>query len=382
MKSSRVPASLQALFVQNCQADDNDYARFISSSRLVANDKEKKPPALPVELVSAMDSMTIGCRQSWREQCSLQEYFDVLLQERGYHNVPTYDTLSTGYHCQPTELQLASYGPKLLEIVRKNSVAEFKEALTVAGLSPNPCNSYGESLVHMACRRGHGQLLRVMVQGGAALQICDDYGRTPLHDACWAAQPAFEIVELLVIHCDRCLWFLRDTRGALPLFYVPKDLVLQWKDWLDLHMDQMFPPQSPNLLLEDTLMLQLDNLLLESSPPPQSNRSRNCSIRTAAGGESSGIAIRLGSENTLFTSKVEPLSLELIQMVAKGVLSPREARVMAEIAGRGDDEITVADTVSTDGDYDTNDDDNEFLDDDSIYDDNNSNADDDDQTVH
>lgn len=333
-RAGRVPASLQALFVHNNKANSHSHA--------FTKDTEQKSSAL-LELVSVKDGLGIGSRRSWRERCCLQQYFDSLLHERGYDNVQTYDTLSTGYHCPPTKLQLASYGPKLIQMVKKNNVAEFKEALTVAGTSPNPCNKYGESLVHMACRRGYAQLLRVMVEGGAALLICDDNGRTPLHDACWATPPAFDIVEQLVIDCDQCLWFLRDSRGALPLSYVPKNLVQTWKDWLDAHMDRMFVPQPLNLLRRHRrLRLRLNKYLL-TSPPGNSSTNTESTAGTSL------------SRKTC--PKPESLSLELIEMVAKGVLSPREARIMADIAQRGDDEVTVDGTVSTDRELDKDNDD-------------------------
>ncbi|KAL7558960.1 hypothetical protein ACA910_006303 [Epithemia clementina (nom. ined.)] len=288
---------------------------------------------------------------------SLQDYFDDLLRQRGYHNAKTYDTLSTGYHRTPTELQLASYGPKILQLVKNNNVQGLHEVLTVAGLSPNPCNTFGESLVHMACRRGRAKLLRTMVQAGAALQICDDYGRTPLHDACWAAQPALDVVELLVIQCDRCMWFLKDCRGALPLSYVHKDHLQQWKTWLDDNMDRMFPPRNGAVTKTTSQQHQQHqqsssraptNALLKAMPQYQDDETKAQTEMTAA-------------------KAFEPLSLELIQMVANGTLSPREARVMAEVAARGAEEETVADSIYDDDDdddssYYSSDDDEDYYD--------------------
>ncbi|KAL7573485.1 hypothetical protein ACA910_019805 [Epithemia clementina (nom. ined.)] len=353
MKGSRVPESLQALFIHNSQNEDSMDGHESTNANGESCSLTATSTNVPLQdkfLLRKTKSQSNNYTE-WRDSCSVQEYFDALLRERGYVNVPTYDTLSTGYHHRPTELQLASYGPKLLEIVKTNDVAGFREALTVAGLSPNPCNAYGESLVHMACRRGHAALLELMVQAGAALQICDDYGRTPLHDACWAAQPAFAIVERLVLQCDRCLWFLKDCRGALPLSYVHKDHLEAWKDWLDDHMDLMFPPCHPQTSVQEQLLLQLDHWLLAlPSSPPLSKSSPQLPAASAD-----------RNANNLVL-KLEPLSLELIQTVARGTLTPREARVMTEIANRGDDEVTVADTVTTNGDggYDSSDDDSEY----------------------
>ena len=245
----------------------------------------------------------------------MQEYFDALLKERGY-NVKTMETLSTGYYNTPSDLQVASYGPKTIAMVKENDVMGLREAMKVAGLSSNPCNQYGESLLHKACRRGYTELLITMIDAGAALQISDDHGRTPLHDACWAAQPAFAIVQLL-IQCDRYLWFLRDCRGSLPLSYVHKSDWSEWKYWLDQHIDLFFPHQ--HLFQQNPVMTPTDLALQPPNSVPLSEQ---------------------------YTQKIEPLSLELVQMVARGTLSPREARVMEEILQRGDDEVTVADTFA------------------------------------
>ncbi|KAL7571288.1 hypothetical protein ACA910_008941 [Epithemia clementina (nom. ined.)] len=367
MKGMRVPKSLQALFIHNSVNEDsiddhenNDMKNDeVCSSSTTQNAPQEKSPRRSTTSQSYRYT-------EWRDSCTVQEYFDALLEERGYVNVPTYDTLSTGYYHRPSELQLASYGPKLLQIVKSNDVTGLREVLTVAGLSPNPCNAYGESLVHMACRRGHASLLELMVQAGAALETSDDYGRTPLHDACWASQPAFEIVKRLVLQCDRCLWFLKDCRGALPLSYVHKDHFGAWKDWLDAHMDIMFP-RCQSHSVQEQLLLQLDNWLLAMPPVSLSSISSHSKPFPAASAD---------RNVNHFVLKMEPLSLELIQMVARGALSPREARVIVEIANRGDDEVTVADTVTTDGDdfYDSDDNDDDFSNyssdnDDDYYDD-------------
>ena len=338
-QKGRVPASLQALFIQNCRTASEDSTHHTSQVNRNSNENAQE------ERNSAISTRQVHKPTSASE---LQDYFDSLLRERGYHNVRTYNTLSTGYYHRPTELQLASYGPKVLELVKTNNISGMYEALTVAGLSPNPCNAYGESLVHMACRRGYTELLNLMVHAGAALQICDDYGRTPLHDACWtgAAQPALDIVHQLTVDCDRCMWFLKDSRGALPLSCVDKDHVKQWKDWLDAHMDSMFPPMH----CADNHANPVTNKLLLVHPQ---NESRGISPLSVSAPISASLM------------KLEPLSVELIQMVAKGALSPREARVMSEIANRGEDEETVADTITT---LDDDDDDESDWDDDSSSD--------------
>ena len=108
-----------------------------------------------------------------------------------------------------------------------NQVEELKEVLA-CGLSPNPCNSFGESLIHTVSRCGKHQVLQVFIDNGCSLQVSDDYGRTPLHDACWAAEPAFETVEL-IMKADRRLFFMIDARSHLPLAYVRRE---HWDAWI------------------------------------------------------------------------------------------------------------------------------------------------------
>lgn len=267
-----------------------------------------------------------------RKTLSLQEYFDDLLAMRGYGNAKTHETLATGYHQEPTELQLASYGPKTLRMVKDNDAAGLYEALNVAGLSPNACNAFGESIVHMACRRGHSQILRVLVESGAVLKTCDDYGRTPLHDACWSAQPSFDTVEQIAIDCDRCMWFLRDCRGSLPLSYVHEDNIEEWKDWFDSRIDVMFPSRHEKGFLISRQARGTDANTNTRTINEQPNWTRY-------------------DEKVIRAMKeMEPLPLQLIQMVANGSLSPREARVLADTRARGDEE-TEADTLASD-DYD------------------------------
>ena len=265
----------------------------------------------------------------------MHDFLVQLLEERGYTALPTYDTLKTSYYSPPTAWQLASHGPKVAEMLKTNDVVGMCEALAVAGLSPNPCNSYGESLVHMACRRGHVVLLQLMVDAGASLQICDDYGRTPLHDACWAAQPAFDIVKRLTLDCDRAMWFLRDTRGSLPLSYVHKDHEAEWKSWMEANIDAMFPALSTNG--EDacqTVIQEMARQLFQSDdipPPPQDGRHV--------------VVVKKPVESA-------NVSLELIKMVANGKMTPSEARLMADDMARQreaeEDEATMEESQTTD----------------------------------
>ena len=241
----------------------------------------------------------------------MQEYFDALLAERGYKVTPI-STLTTAYYSKPTPLQVASYGPRMVQIIKAADSLALKETLQYAGLSPNPCNTFGESLLHMACRRGDEQLLQVFLDAGAVLQVCDDYGRTVLHDACWAATPCFDVVTR-ILKLDAFLFFLRDKRGSLPLSYVPKADWALWKEWLDAHVDEFYPESHAEIFAPTDLCAMPPNSF------PIADGKKDC----------------------------EGLTLELIQMVANGDMSPREARVAAETAVRGDDEATVAMSIMT-----------------------------------
>ena len=159
---------------------------------------------------------------------------DSTVRSRGY-GVETFATLQSAYHNKPTPLQEASYGVYLLDLV-KNGDADGLRAALAAGLSKNPCNKDGESLLHLICRRGDSSLLSVMLEAGCDIQVADDYGRTPLHDACWAAKPAFAVVEML-LERDAGLFYLTDSRGAVPLSYVPKEHWSQWLQFLESKKD-------------------------------------------------------------------------------------------------------------------------------------------------
>ncbi|KAL7580370.1 hypothetical protein ACA910_004397 [Epithemia clementina (nom. ined.)] len=256
------------------------------------------------------------------EAYTLQEYFDALLRERGYV-IKLYNTLDTAYYNNATALQVASYGPRMVRIVREANVHALRETLAV-GLSPNPCNQFGESLLHMVCRRGDLPLLNVMIEAGSSLQVSDDYGRTPLHDAFWAANPACGVVET-ILRRDPGLFFMKDKRGALPLSYVTKSHWSDWMKWFDENIDRFFSEDEAKFYHPAELVLMKPNSF--SLPEPKTD-----------------------------------LSLELIKMVAYGDLSPQEARIMSEAARDGDD-ATAADTLE-DEDltslYDEDDDDSDL----------------------
>mmetsp|Transcript_29979 Transcript_29979/g.69914 ORF Transcript_29979/g.69914 Transcript_29979/m.69914 type:complete len:427 (-) Transcript_29979:28-1308(-) len=242
-----------------------------------------------------------------KPQYTLQEYFDHLLEERGY-KIQLYETLKTGYSNPPTPLQIASYGPRMVQIVRSNDDRALRDTLGV-GLSPNPCNQFGESLLHMICRRGDTTLLTIMMEAGTSLQVCDDFGRTPLHDGLWSANPAFDVVSI-ILKQDAGMFFMKDRRGALPLSYVHKDHWPAWFEWFDKNLDQFFPKEAASTFRPSELV----SMEAGSIPVPD--------------------------------AKTE-LSLELIRMVANGEMNPEEARVMAEM-NPNDDDSTVLSSVMDD----------------------------------
>lgn len=252
---------------------------------------------------------------------TLQEHVDAALRALGY-NIELYESLTTGFYNPPTPLQVASYGPRMVQIVRSSDDRALRNTLDV-GLSPNPCNQFGESLLHMICRRGDFKLLNVMMEAGTRLQVCDDYGRTPLHDAFWSAHPAFEVVDAILGH-DPSLLFMKDKRGSLPLSYVHKDHWPAWRQWFDRHIAEYFPKTTVGQIFQPSeLVLMEPGSMI--APDPKSE-----------------------------------LSLELLRMVASGEMDPQEARIMAET--NADDDTTVAatdvdDQSTINGDMDEDDDD-------------------------
>lgn len=278
------------------------------------------------------------------------------MKTRGYCT-KRYNTLHTAYHNKPTELQQASYDLHLIGIV-KGGDAENLDEILKSGVSPNPCNSYGESLVHMVCRRGDQKLLQIMIQNGCDIQVADDYGRTPLHDACWAAEPAFDTVELLVER-DLTLFQMADCRGFLPLSYVRKD---HWPAWIE-YFNKKKNAYWPNL----------------SSTINDDDDSDSKSIISTVSTVSEFVE---QSPNTRpLADPRNALPLDLAKMVASGQLKPEEAirlrnkRVSKAAKPQAIDEEKELEESDEDDDSDDYD-----SDDDSEYDSDDYDEDDDDLT--
>lgn len=265
---------------------------------------------------------------------SPQAFLDVMIHSRGY-STRRYRTLQTGYYSKPTDYQQASYHVNLVKLVRQHDVAKFKSIVS-SGISANPCNAYGESLLHMVCRRGDADLLQIMLDVGSNVQVADDYGRTPLHDACWAATPSFETVELIATR-DITLFHMTDSRGAVPLSYVRREHWPEWIEFLESKKDTWWPPirgmDQPSVLVD---------VAPNERPIPR-------------------------PENAF--------SNELAGMVASGVMTPVEAKMLMEEDAMEEDDSesdsddeSCSDSDEDDDDSDDDDDSESDSDDDSEYD--------------
>lgn len=261
-----------------------------------------------------------------RNAISVSGFFDQLLRDRGY-STKRYATLQTAYYCHPTPLQLASYDTYLIELVRRDIHCALEDALSV-GLSPNACNRFGESLLHQACRRGKYSLVRILMRYGASVQVSDDYGRTPLHDACWATPPSWPLIELL-LQTDSNGFLLQDSRGCIPLDYIPKQYQMEWCDFLDRVADKYWPVQMEAIkgnAKDDSVVDQSSGIPLMFLPP---------------------------HSRPIPNPKETTISLPLARMIANGSLLPIEARFLADMGNKNG--ITHAD-YDTDEDSTTSED--------------------------
>lgn len=313
-------------FSRRGQSEQKKRGYFASKDKvLTKNQREgsKKGSSKKVDDADAgAAAETILNADAKMETFSLQEYFEALLKERGY-DIKLYETLNTGYYTKATAIQIASYGPRMIQIVRTGDVPALRETMAV-GLSSNPSNQFGESLLHMVCRHGDLELMDVLIDAGASLQVSDDYGRTPLNDALWAPTPAYGVVKR-ILDQDSGLLFLKDRRGSLPLEYVVKSDRLLWRDWLDQHVDVYFPEAKANCFGSP----ELANMEPNSVALPE--------------------------------HKTTGLPLDLIKMVASGSMTPEEARTIAQTFSNDDE------TEISDDDYDSEYDSDFDSDDESLY---------------
>jgi hypothetical protein len=245
---------------------------------------------------------------------------DAMIRSQGY-STRRFKSLESAYYNKPTPLQRASYDVYMIDAVKAFDHDILAAAMEV-GLSPNPCNAYAESLVHMVSRRGDNKALQILVDSGCNLQVADDYGRTPLHDCCWAADPAFEVADI-ILAVDPRLFYLTDVRGAVPLTYVRKEHWPLWIEYLESKKDILWPKRN-----------------------------------LANDGEEEAPALTLLQANSRPMHDPEKaLTVELAAMVASGKMKPEEAQFLKY--DKSDDE-----TCET-GSYDSEDEDSDS---DSDYD--------------
>jgi hypothetical protein len=244
---------------------------------------------------------------------------DAMIRSQGY-STRRFESLDSAYYNKPTPLQRASYDVYMIDAVKAFDHEVLSAAMEV-GLSPNPCNAYAESLVHMVSRRGDSKALQILVDNGCNLQVADDYGRTPLHDCCWAADPAFEVAEI-ILAADPRLFYMTDSRGAVPLTYVRKEHWPLWIEYLESKKDTIWPTRD----------LKSDGE--EQSPP-----------------------LTLTGANSLPMADPEKaLTVELAAMVASGKMKPEEAQFLKydDTCETGSDDSE--DDSDYDSDYDSDDD--------------------------
>ena len=245
------------------------------------------------------------------------------MHSRGY-SASKYATLLSGYYNRPTQLQLASYGVYMVDMVRDGNTGAVQEVLKL-GLSPNACNVHGESIVHNVCRRADLLMFDVLLQAGCDIQISDDSGRTPLHDACWAAEPNFALIEKL-LERDKQMLYMMDGRGHLPLSYTRKHHWSEWLQFLQSKKDDYWPRGG----------------------------STSCCV------EDSGLPFAEPHSRPI-RDPVVTLTIALTRMVAGGKLKPKEARFMQNEFEQKETELCGCSGVDDDSDSsdDSNDDDDD-----------------------
>lgn len=280
-------------------------------------------------------------------ELSPQEYFDALLESRGY---PTqrYPTLTTAYFNRPTLLQLHSYDKYLKSCVRRNDAVVLEDCLA-GGLSPNPSNMYGESLLHNICRLGNGALLDLAFRYGASVQVCDDLGRTPLHDACWAADPTLDVFEM-IIDRDPQLLHLSDARGNVPLQYVRRDHWSVWKDYLDHIKDRYWPDRRHQLHCDNqsnptnnpdhgNLSIPQHNVVVARGSGVVSDGPHDGDDHQQVVVSSPGVSLLQHAPHTRpIPDPLHALSVDLARLVASGLVEPTEAQLFNVLDQLDDDD--------------------------------------------
>lgn len=276
----------------------------------VQGSDDRSPAASPRPSLkkSVQVSSPISVTASMTHHVSPQSYCTSLLKTRGY-STTSYRALETSYYNKPTEFQLLSYGLALIEAIKTGN-ANLLSKLLAVGLSPNACNAHGESIVHMVCRSGNKDCLQVLLDYGGSVQVADDYGRTPMHEACFSREPRFELVDL-ILEQDRRLFYIEDSKGALPLSYLHAEQWTAWTKYLMSRKDKFWPDRD------------VSKQGLEADPP-----------RT------------LEAPNTRpFPNTKDALPVDLLRMVANKRIDHMEAALLKEDF---DDSSSDADSITDD----------------------------------
>jgi hypothetical protein len=162
-----------------------------------------------------------------------------ITQERGYGSKIRIAADEAGYDAVPSPLQLASFGTEVVKAVHTSNPARLSELLS-AGLSPNPCNQFRDSIVDLVCKRANEEIFQCLIEHNCELRVCDGFGRTPLHHCCWASEFSSDIAYA-ILKSDLLQLFIEDKRGQTPLEYVRPSLADSWVEFLEEHIDELFP---------------------------------------------------------------------------------------------------------------------------------------------
>ncbi|GKY93003.1 hypothetical protein MPSEU_000268800 [Mayamaea pseudoterrestris] len=255
--SSRIPASLQAVFLTSNRGEEvhkppPDQSAFkVFTRRFIrkrSGGKSVNEPSSDTSKASPRQQLISHLHGSQHANASAelqepQDVLDSLLFPRNYDTTP-HSGLDTAYCRTPTPLQLTSYTVHLKSLVRENHIQAFCEIIDSNLVSNNPCNIFSESLLHMVCRKGHVDQARALLRNGASVQTVDDYGRTPLHDLCWCPKADADVFALatMLLQQDARLFYVKDKRGNVPLDYV-KDPINKnaWSNYFVANVDVFWP---------------------------------------------------------------------------------------------------------------------------------------------
>jgi hypothetical protein len=237
----------------------NEQSTLIARKYLAANKTSNLKPALAKAAAGKIKSAMGGSKKrrqikSGSGQVAPFDFLKNLLAERGY-SFATIKSIEAGYLTDPSPLQLASFGTKLVNAVHTSNI-DVLSSLLGCGLSPNPCNQFHDSTLGWVCKKAQDSVFRCFLDHKAELRVCDGFGRTPLHQAAWADRFSPTIV-LNVLQRDPVQLFLEDNSNRTPLEYVPSRLATQWIGFIDNHKEELFPRKGPPLAVTKGQRLQL-----------------------------------------------------------------------------------------------------------------------------